>query len=147
MATVQSNAVVGGLMPDDRKAGRVHCRAAKYVAGAALAADSVLQMIPIPKGAMVVDLDFVISAMGVARTLNVGDGGDADRYFAAIDVAAAGQKALIANGIQPGYVYTEDDTIDAIIGVDTFPAAGVLTMIAKYIMVDAIDDEDDTFSV
>lgn len=144
--TVKSNAVTAGLMPDACKAGQVHCRVGRYTASAALDADSVLQMIPVPKGAMVIGCDWGISAMGAARTLDVGDGGDLDRYFDGIDVSAAVQKALVADGILAGYVYTEDDTIDAKILGGTFPDAGVLTVIAFYVMVEAIEDEDDEFS-
>jgi hypothetical protein len=76
--------------------------------------------IAVPAGTVVVG-GFYSQTSGTTANVDVeiGDGGDPDRYAAGIDGAAAGTTALVPTG----YVYTSDDTIDFY--VDTaLPAAG-----------------------
>jgi len=54
--TVKSDAVKSGIRIDSRYTGAVVCRTGYYKAAAALDANSVIEMVPIPKGAQILDM-------------------------------------------------------------------------------------------
>ena len=159
--TVQSTAVIAGLMPDHCiPAGVVLSRTGTYTATAALDANSVVELIPMPKGAQLLDLQIAHSALGAGRSIDVGTGDNVDSFFDGSSVVAAGQKrwgcavggttANTAEAIVHGvdllaatwpYEFTANDTIDAKILGDTFPEDGVITAVALYKMEGAIADE------
>lgn len=143
MATYQSAAVVAGIMPDGARAGVPLNRSEKYTASSALAAGSVVEMVPIPKGAKVIGLDLAWSAFGLARTLDVGIGGEADKFFDGLNVEAAGNATLFVDG-EPdsaGYTFTENDTIDVTVLGDTWPADAWVFLTVTYKMTGTIADE------
>jgi len=72
--TKQSTAVASGLRIDDRKPGVVICRTADYEADAAYDANSVVEMVPVPKGAQILDIHTFIADAGAGRSADIGDG-------------------------------------------------------------------------
>lgn len=143
MSTYKSGAVNAGIMPDIALAGVVLNRDEKYTASTALVAGSVVEMVPIPKGAKIIGLDLAWSAFGLARTLDVGIGGEADKFFDGLDVEAAGNAALLVDG-EPdsvGYIFTENDTIDVTVLGDTWPVDAWVFLAVTYKMTGTIADE------
>ena len=114
--TKQSTAVASGLRIDDRKPGVVICRTGDYEADAAYDANSIVQMVPVPKGAQILDIQMYISDSGAGRTFDVGDDTLVDRFFDGIDPSSGPiRKSLIPDGDAAyidNYEYTADDTID-----------------------------------
>jgi len=139
--TAGTTAVYADVMPDHSvPAGIVLSRTGTYLATAALDANSIIQMVPIPKGAQVLDIILKTSALGTARTIDVGDGGDIDRFVDGGDASGAALFRLSAvAGLN--HEYTADDTIDIKVLGDTFPAGGTATMIVFYKMEGGIADE------
>lgn len=93
--------------------------------------------IVVPPNAVIVGGELVISTAFNSATsdvIEVGDGGDDDRYTASdINVAAAGRTALTITG----YRYTVQDTIDIKwTGVGTAPSAGAGTLRVQYLIKD-----------
>lgn len=91
--------------------------------------NDVVQMVGVPLGARVTDVvlgsDDLDTNGTPTITLDVGDGGDVDRYLAASTIAQTGAAptgAILKTGF--GYVYTAADTID--IMVKAAPATGVV---------------------
>jgi hypothetical protein len=149
--TVQSEAVKGGLRPDDRRAGFVLCRTGYYKAAAALDANSVVEMVPVPKGAQILDIHMNVSDSGAGRTFDVGIGGAVDKFLDGVDPSSGpiktdmhedGDAAYIEN-----YQFTEDDTIDVKWLGDTLEQNQVIHMNVFYKMGDTIDDEIATYVV
>jgi len=146
--TVTTDAVDSGLIPDARNAGQVLCRSAKYVAAAALDADSVVQMVPVCDGMLILDVQVSITAQGTGRTIDVGDGVTIDRFFDGVVVSAAAAMDLFNEGDVAtcfGHKYTADDTINVKILGDTLLKDAVIIMNVYYKMLDTIEDEDGAF--
>jgi len=159
--TVYSTAVTANVMPDkNTPAGVVLSRTGTYTATAALDANSVVQLIPMPKGAQLLQLFVAYSALGASRTVDIGTGADVDMFFDGVSVVNAGQVAwgcavggatanTAANIVHGAsllaatwpYEFTAADTIDAKILGDTFPEDGVITAVAIYKMEGGIADE------
>ncbi|MBU1003020.1 MAG: hypothetical protein KKE73_10915 [Proteobacteria bacterium] len=147
--TVQTGAVISDMsFTSGVPAGVVLCRSATYTAAAALDANSVIEMVPIPKGAMVLDVVLHVSALGVDRTVDVGDGDNVDRFFDGIVATSATNSSFLDDAASTAlhYIYTAKDTIDAKILGGTFPIAAVVSVDVYYKMVDGfITDESDAF--
>jgi len=147
----QSAAVIAGVMPDSYEAGRVYCRSAKFTAPAELAADSVIEMVPIPKNAMILDIKFQTSAAfhSATTTMDIGDGDDVDRFFDGVDVnAGACNGELWSEGDVAtcfNHVYSADDTIDAKVLGEVMDADVEITMDVYYKVLGSIKDEADAF--
>jgi hypothetical protein len=143
--TVQSNAVKSGIKPDFRQAGVVLCRTASYQADAAYDANSVVQMVPVPKGAQILDIHLYVSDSGAGRTFDVGDGTTVDRFFDGVDPSSGPiRKGLIADGDAAyitNYEYTADDTIDVKWLGDTLESGQKIYMNVYYKMGDTIADD------
>lgn len=78
------------------------------------AADTnVFPMVPVPKGARVVEI--IVAAETQGATIAVGDGDDPDRYIAS-GAVAAGAVARLSRSIGIGYRYAAADTIDILLG-------------------------------
>lgn len=90
------------------------------------AQDDVLELIDLPKGALLLGGAIVFSAMGASRTVLVGTAADTDRYLASTSTATAGT-ALIGNTIALNFheVLTVKTRLQAVMGGGTWPAAGV----------------------
>lgn len=127
MATIKSSAVLSGNAPD-RMNGQVQVVWGHwdFTTDGGGAINDVIQMVPIPKGARIIDIlvEWPATFDGAA-TFDVGDGDNDDRFMAAISNATnAGRlslfggfsnaaeidEAINASGL--GYLYTADDTID-----------------------------------
>lgn len=159
--TVSSAAVTAGVCPDHViPPGVVLARTGSYTAAAALDANSVIQLVPMPVGAQLIQLMIAHSALGAGRSIDVGTGDDVDMFFDGSSVVAAGQKmwgaamggavANTAENIVHGanflaatwpYEFAANDTIDAKILGDTFPEDGVIACVALYKVEGAIADE------
>lgn len=101
-----------------------------YDITAALVINDVIQMIRVPEGATIISVtlgsDDLDTNGAPAITLDVGDGGDVDRYIAASTIAQAGTipvEGILKTGF--GYTYTTEDTIDVM--VKAAPATGAAT--------------------
>lgn len=100
-----------------------------YELSAALVINDVIQMVKIPKNAVVDEVilgtDDLDTGGSPAIVLEVGDSGDTDRYIAASTVAQAGGVVRLGTVDGMGYTYTAETTID--IKVPTAPATGTTT--------------------
>jgi hypothetical protein len=105
--------------------------------GTNLLASDILEMVKVPAGATVQEIVLSTTAsLGATSTVEIGDGGDTDRYFAAANFGngAAGLVRL-SNAIGHGFKYTAEDTIDVRIATNATPATGaVVTMTVFYSM-------------
>ncbi len=144
--TLYSGAVLAGTMPDaNSPAGMVLCRTETYTVDGASDANSVVQMIPVPKGAQILDIQVYIADAGAGRTCDIGDADTVDRYFDGLDVSSGPlRKSLVADGdaayIAP-YEYEADDTIDVKWLGDTLEDDQVITMTVFYTMGGTIADD------
>lgn len=93
---------------------------------AALVINDVIQMVRVPNGARVVNMEIYsddLDSGGPTILFDVGDGSVTDRFGASLTL---GQSAGFVRGIQTkdgfGYQYTADDTID--LKVHTAPTTG-----------------------
>jgi hypothetical protein len=142
--TYQSNAVIAGIMPDHSLAGVVLCRTIPFTPSVEMAVADIVQMCPVMDNMKVLGIELNYEAFGAARTLNIGDGGVADRFFAALDVAAAAAKSMLVDGAPStglNYEYTGGDTIDIVLAGDVWPITVTLTMNVFYKMTGVITDE------
>jgi hypothetical protein len=98
---------------------------------AALAADDVLQVIPVKAGQFAqLALAEVITAEGETATLEVGDGADPNGFLDAVNANATGQSASLATtaysvAVGGGKLYTADDTIDVALRTAAFNVAKI----------------------
>lgn len=95
------------------------------------------QAVDVPPNAVLVGGELVISTAfnsGTSDVIEIGDGGDDDRYTVSdVNVAAAGRTALTITG----YRYTVQDTIDIKwTGAGTAPTAGAGTLRLQYLIKD-----------
>ena len=147
MATRQSTAVISGIMPDFTLPGLVLCRSARFT-DKIVGSGETIEMIPIPKGAKIVNMNFAIDdATAVNATgTEVGDGGSNGRFFNAIDISSVGAHNLAGEGVPGaiGYEYPADDTIDLVINDMRKDAATGANWILNvfYKMAGSLDDED-----
>lgn len=112
----------------------VIARTALYNFVLAQSAGDVIQMVPIPKGAFIIDVDtqFTPGAGGPVLTWLVGDGNATNRYQASVSATLA---TLQRNTGGHGYSYSAEDTIDILIGaVASATAAGSVRLTVTYAM-------------
>ena len=113
---------------------------AEYEITAALALNDVVQMVKVPAGAIVSNVVLATDDLDTNGTpaivLDVGDGGDTDRYIDGSTVGQAGgitdSSNLAINGI--GYTYSVEDTIDVLVQVApaTGATSGTIKLIVSY---------------
>jgi hypothetical protein len=166
--TVKSTAVISGICPDFTiPAGVVLSRTGTYTASAgldgALDANSVIQLIPMPIGAQLLDLMVAWTALGASRTIDVGicdtgyTGYDIDMFIDGVAAQYAGYARWGATMINNAaddlvhgakkladtwpYEFTANGAIDAKIIGGTFPLAATITAVAIYKMEGGIADE------
>lgn len=94
--------------------GLVYSREVTFTVATALSADDVIEMIPVYAGEQVVGVDLITEDLDTNGSptivLDVGDGGDSDRY---IDGATVGQAGgAVSQTVPTAYTYTATDTID-----------------------------------
>jgi hypothetical protein len=160
MATTYTTpAVDSNVMPDQNSpAGMVLCRIAQYVAVSAdtVAAGDTVQMVPIPKGAQILNVCVEWSAQASTAALSVGTGDDTDLFFSAIVATNLGRINFFGgftNGAEidetqnalggMGYEFTADDTIDILFSTAGMATGDVLTMAVYYVMSGTIEDQED----
>uniref|UniRef100_A0A6M3L6H8 Uncharacterized protein n=1 Tax=viral metagenome TaxID=1070528 RepID=A0A6M3L6H8_9ZZZZ len=159
MTTVYSTAVVSGIMPDHTKAGLVLRRNATYVttSDGELVSGDTIQMVPIPEGAQILDVQIYCSGNAALATgLTVGDGNSARRFFDGptftgdhlYGLKSAGAVGDVA-GVKVGsflYQYASADTIDIFLkktAASTYlPTSITFKMSVEYCMAGSIEDED-----
>ena len=104
-------------------------------APAGTAIGDVIEMVPVPKGATVVDVKLHASAGTSLLTISVGDAGVPARYISALDAAAAVvASANNAAGNPVGYAYPANDTVDMVLAGAGATATHVYTMVVTYVM-------------
>ena len=114
-------------------------RSAIFNFALAQSAGDVIQMVPVPKGAQIVDVEtlFTPGAGGPVLTWSVGDGNSTQRYNTSVSAAVATQLRSVA-GL--GYSYSADDTIDIVVGaVGSATAAGSIRLTVTYSMDQSTD--------
>ena len=155
MATVRTEAVLADVAPD-RQNGQVQVVWGhySYADEGAVAINDVIQMVPIPKDARI--LDILVewnSTWDAGSTFDVGDGDDDDRFLAAIAMANSGRMSLfggLSNGAEIdeainasglGYTYSAADTIDITIEGAAADTGDTITMAVLYVCEGGFDDE------
>lgn len=148
MATLYSTTVTAGN-PPRWSLGETKTVTGQYNLSAALAVNDVVQMVPVPKGALIqgitlgtTDLDTNNSP---AVTLSIGDGNSTARFVSASTIGQTGgvisnnatvtptaSAGTVATGL--GYKYTVDDTIDIFVaaGPGTGATTGSLILTVTY---------------
>jgi len=157
MATLKSAACIANYAPDAPD-GNVKARIGTWehdVDGSASASD-VIQMVPVPAGAQIIDVLVQWTALASSCTFDVGDGNTADKYFDALDGDAVGRASLyggmdaggaldeneIEYGVaNVGYEYTSADTIDITLHTAGTESGDKITMIVLYKVEGGIADE------
>lgn len=145
MTVLQSTAVVAGIMPDYARAGGVINRYATYTVASDVEEGTTIEMVPIPANARILNINLLIASCTSFGTFNVGDAGDTNRFFAAIDTAtnADNNFTLFVDGTSNGanYKYTAQDTIDIAPADSDLPAKTRIDMNVQYVMCGTIADE------
>lgn len=128
-----TSAVTAGQFYTSQKPGAVQVVYASYTAAAAVAANGVIRAVPVKAGTKIVDMKVKFTAFGTGRTVDIGDGGDVDRFLDGGNVAAAG---VLSCSAAAGffYEYEADDTIDITVLGDTMPVDAVIEIIVTYVM-------------
>jgi len=150
MTTHKTDAVTAGIMPDFAQAGVVLCRSGSiYTADDSIVSGDTLQMVPIPEGAMVLQVQVYHSDLPDGTTgCDIGYRGNADAFAAAVTVTAADWKVFPGNALEANdgfrWVFTADDTIDITFGKapTKLPTASYLRMNVWYKMTGVLSDED-----
>jgi len=136
MATKTSTKVASGTPAKLLPTG-VSVVSAVYSVNASLSAGDVIQMVNVPKGAMV-----VFCALGGIGTnqeaiVSLGDGIDTDRYIDAGTLSASSgpPKLMSYTSLATPYVYSTDDTIDIAVSTVSLDTIGggfhLLVMFSK----------------
>lgn len=130
MATLTAAAVASTVQPKETHQ-HVIAVHSTYELTAALAGADVIQMVKVPKGAQILEIQLATDDLdtGAALVLDVGDGGDPDRFIDGSTIGQTGGSARLGSGVAAataagsfGYTYTTEDTID--VTVATAPGTG-----------------------
>jgi hypothetical protein len=148
MATVYSDAATSGVMPDHALAGVVLCRSGNYTATADLAAGTVIQMVPIPKDAIILDIAVTLFNNACDGHINVGDGSSNNRFIDTCPMCyhtyrLVGQLDAAGLGVEKNhqYKYTAQDTIDIVTETSDLASGAILRLDVYYKMAGSITDE------
>lgn len=155
MTDYSSDAVTANIMPDYSRAGVLLSRTAVFTTTADLLSRETIKMIPIPKGAQIINIlveNNSLCQWGGLATLQVGDGNDTDRFFKDVFTGQIMRNDFFnANTLQRDplashvYTYTADDTIDLFLGGtenNTGLTGTTIAMTVIYKMEGEIGDED-----
>lgn len=124
----------------------VHSTFAIPATGDGTAANDVIEMVRVPKGARILSLqvtiDDVDTNVSPTHAFDVGDGGDADRFIDGSTKGQAGGVANLGDGVAAAAVgkelyhkFAADDTIDITITVvSATKAAGDVSLVASYVI-------------
>lgn len=110
----------------------------KIVGGVDVTGFDVLQLFSLPAGAIVLDLQYIVTgAFTASTTVTFGDGDDPDRFIdATLDVPTAEGGASMKQDAQPGsggHIYSAADTVDAVFAGAT-PTAGTMEVFLTYLI-------------
>ena len=164
MTTYKSDAVTAGLMPDYSRAGVVLCRTGEHLITVDLATSDVVQMVPVPKGAQILNVQVFNDTAGGKLEMfsfDVGDAGDVDRFFDGVSFGYhdTGSALTMSRVLDMGhihgclvgkagflYTYTGNDTIDILVTANSTATGGnsgwTVGMNVFYKMAGSIADED-----
>ena len=147
MTTYSSAAVTAGIMPDFRvPAGVVLNRHVIYTtADDSIVSGDVIQLLPIPKNARVIDVSISALLPAGYTGCDVGYGGDPDAFFDGLDLLDTSVYNM-SDGAVAGFLhkFTADDTIDITFnegGETGIPTSTIIYASVTYKMTDAIADE------
>lgn len=110
------------------------------------AAGDIIEMVKVPKGAVVLEVwltsEDLDTSTAPAIELDVGDGGDVDRFIDGATIGQAGGIVRLGSGVAAaamdgafGFAYTVDDTIDVkVVAAAGTKAAGTITLGVLYAM-------------
>lgn len=136
MATLTSSKVATGVQEREFHSG-VNSVSATYTLTAALALNDVIQMVKIPAGARILQVllaaDDLDTGGSPAIVLDVGDGGDTDRFIDGATIGQSGGVAALNSQVGFDYTYTADDTIDVLVQVA--PATGATSGVDVHLTV------------
>lgn len=139
MPTYRSNLVTAGA-PAKTGIETVQ-QIATLTVGTALIAADVLEMVPVPKGARITNIQVLASgSLGSTLTASIGDGAATARFAAAAALGQGGASYTtlgVASGASLGFQYTVNDTIDIVVATAAGGTTGVtITMVVTYIVGD-----------
>lgn len=113
-------------------------RSVQYTFTAAQSAGDVVQMIPVPRGAVVHDIHMNYAGLGGASiTTTVGDGNSASRYNGSI---SSNVNTIVRATAGLGYSYSTDDTLDIVVGTATSASVGTTVRMTAYYSMDQATD-------
>jgi|GEM_PF-1743573 len=147
MATHTTDAVDAGIMPDFRVPAGVELN--RHVifttADDSIVSGDVIQLLPIPKNARVIDVSISANILAGCTDCDVGYGGDANAFHDDIDLIAASVFNMSAGDVA-GFLhkFTADDTIDLTLnktGATKVPTSTIIYASVTYKMTDSIADE------
>lgn len=116
----------------------VVARSAVFTFTAAQSVGDVIQMVPVPKGAMIIDAVVAPNIGGANFTFGLGDGNSVSRFGASL--STSGATAMVRANAGSGYSYSADDTIDIQIQTATSAsAAGSIRLTVTYSFDNATD--------
>ena len=156
MTTYKSDAAKAGIMPDYSKAGILLSRTAVFTLGTdsggiSIAANDVVQMVPIPKGAQILNIMVENNSLTEIFNVEVGDGNSNSRFFEYVFTGQINRNDFFkANTLARPmlsahvYTYTGNDTIDLIFlsTGETIMTDTTIAMTVMYKMEGSIADED-----
>ena len=121
MATVAANAAQAGVQPKGLRVGLVAVTGF-YSFPTSVSVGTTIQMVKVPAGATPVLIQVANTSTG-DNTIQVGDGGDVDRYRVEATLSS-GQGVVICSIPAAAYTYSVDDTIDILISRASATTAG-----------------------
>lgn len=117
---------------------RVITRVCEYTHQAtSLSTGDVIQMIKVPNGALVTNVQVSCSFSAGVETVNIGDGNDISCYGASVVLSGAG--VMVLTSFMPfrgvGRSYSAEDTIDIVVaGSSAGPVSATIRMAVTYTM-------------
>lgn len=142
MATSTSTRAGSTKPVRDGAHGNVHVAVCTYTLSSNPSAADVVQMVPVPKGARIVEVVLGTADLDTngtpTITMKVGDGSDDDRFITSSTIGQTGGVTRLNAQTGTGYEYTADDTVDITFGAGaaTF-ASGDITLSVHYVTDDA----------
>jgi hypothetical protein len=112
-----------GIQPKATRVGLVAVSGVYSFAAVSYTAGDVIQMVKVPAGAAVVSMTIGANT-GVAGSVTVGDGVNANRYNTGYAFATSAAAAGINGHSYIPYVYSTDDTIDLTVSVSVTGSLG-----------------------
>lgn len=146
MAVFKSEAAKSGMtFLGTAEPGAVLCRSGR-VKGR-FAAHDVLELVPIPRGAMVLDVRLMNEALDACTTVTVGDRADPARYGAGLDLSAEGVRSLLCEGAVGAFshVYADHDVLTVTVPAAQTTARAVCAHVFYKMAEGSLTDEAQSF--